>query len=299
MDMQIEGIWSTGYRTKLFHIAREMMELPGLRSLSRPLYRRYFRRPYPHGNLYYGVYDSYSQAQQQARLFSSARLPDSYDVEAAGELYRGQLQRLRICDYAAMFWLERAMAGGARKVFDLGGHIGLAYYAFGRYLDLPEDLDWCVHDVERVMAAGQQWAREHDEHGRLRFTADVLEADGSDFLLSSGALQYLDYSLPELLARLRRPPAGVLFNLTPMHPLESYFTLQNLGIAVCPYRISGIPQMLAEMEQLGYVVRDRWDLPERHLRIPFEPQCAIDRYYGFYFQRTAAPGPELTSSHKP
>ncbi|WP_454829097.1 methyltransferase, TIGR04325 family [Pseudoxanthomonas wuyuanensis] len=283
--MQIEGTWPSGYRTKLLHIAREAMELPGLRLFARPLYRRYFHRPYADGNLYYGIFASHAQAQEQAQRFSSGALPCSYDVEAAGRLYRAQLHRLRICDYAAMFWLERALADGARRIFDLGGHIGLAYYAFGRYLDLPEDLDWCVHDVPRVMAAGQQWAQQHDGRGSLRFSADALEADGSDLLISSGALQYLDYSLPELLARLRRPPPGVLFNLTPMHPLESYFTLQNLGIAVCPYRITGIPQMLADMEALGYVLRDRWDLPERQLRIPFEPEYAIDRYYGFYFRR--------------
>ncbi|WP_341727213.1 TIGR04325 family methyltransferase [Pseudoxanthomonas putridarboris] len=266
-------------------MAREAMELPGVRQVARPLYRRYFRRPYRHGNLYYGVFDSYAQALQQARAFSSRELPPSYDVEAASRMYRAQLHRLRACDYPVMFWLEQALAQGARRVFDLGGHIGLAYYGFGRYLALPADLEWRVHDLPHVMAAGNEWAREHDPQRRLRFCDDAEQADGSDLLISSGALQYLDYGLAELLSRLRRPPPHVLFNLTPMHPTDRYFTLQNLGIAVCPYRIEGIARMIADMKEVGYAVRDRWDLPERHVRIPFQPGHDIDRYYGFYFQR--------------
>ncbi|WP_167284919.1 methyltransferase, TIGR04325 family [Marilutibacter alkalisoli] len=264
------------------------MELPLLSLLARPLYRRYFRRPYRHGNIYLGVYDQYEEALAAARALTSERLPPTYDVEAAGGLYLSQLRRLRTCDYAALFWLEQAIAGGTRRVFDLGGHIGLAYYAFDRYLGLPDDLDWCVLDVPQVMEAGRHHAREHDPKQRLRFATGPADADGCDFLLSTGALQYLDYSLPDLLAGLASPPAHVLFNLSPMHPQRSFFTLQNLGIAICPYRVMGIAELTARMQALGYEVRDRWELPERHVRIPFAPEYAIDRYYGFYFQRVPA-----------
>ncbi|KAF1722950.1 putative methyltransferase, LIC12133 family [Pseudoxanthomonas wuyuanensis] len=277
---------SSGYGQRLVRIAREAMEFPVLRQIARPLYRRYFRRPYPHGNLYYGIFPSYAQALAQAAGFASPQLPSHYDVDAAGRLYRSQLQQVRICDYAAMFWLDRMLAAGVRRVFDLGGHIGQAYYGFGRYLRFPEDLDWCVHDVPKVMASGRQWASAHDAGKRLRFDSDALDADGTDLLISSGALQYLDYTLPELLAKLGNPPAHVIFNLTPMHPQAGFFTLQNLGIAICPYRVIGIPEMTERMADLGYRIRDRWELPERALRIPFHPDYTIDRYYGFYFQRS-------------
>ncbi|MFT3761212.1 MAG: methyltransferase, TIGR04325 family [Pseudoxanthomonas sp.] len=283
----MEGTLPEGLRPRLARLLRESAELPGVSLLARPLYRRYFRRPYGHGNLYYGVFDSYAAAQKEASALSSPGLPSSYDVAEAARMYRRQLQRVRACDYAAMFWLERMLADGARKVFDLGGHIGLAYYGFDRMMDLPADLDWCVHDVPQVMQAGREWAREQDPQRRLRFADDLLQADGCDLLISSGALQYLEYDLPELLQRMQRPPPHVLFNLTPMHPTKRYFTLQNLGIAVCPYRIESIEGLVAEMARMGYAVHDRWDLHERTLRIPFQPGHAIDRYYGFYFTRTA------------
>lgn len=278
--------WSAALDTRVFaiNIASRLMELPAINWLAHPLYRRYFRRPYRRGNLYYGIYDHYDRALADARALASSALPATYDVEAAGGMYLSQLKCLRICDYAALLWLERAIDAGARRVFDLGGHIGLAYYAFGRYIELPDDIDWCVLDVPTVMEAGRAHAREHDTRHRLRFASTANDADGCDLLLCTGALQYLDYSLPELLGRLRRPPAHVIFNLSPMHPRQGYFTLQNLGIAICPYRVMGIPETIEQMQALGYRVHDRWDLPERHLRIPFARDHSVDRYYGFYFR---------------
>src|SRR3546814_9186296 len=90
--------------------------------------------------------------------------------------------------------------------------------------------DVCSSDLS-VMAAGRRWAQGHDAERQLSFTDSVEHADGQDILLSTGALQYLDYTLPELLQRLRRKPRHVLVNLTPMHPDRSFFTLQNLSIA--------------------------------------------------------------------
>lgn len=288
----MDGTLHEGHRPRLTRLALDAMELPGIARLARPLYRRLFRRPARLDNFYYGVFDRYSDAQAQAIALSSVRLPASYDVADAAKKYRMQLQQVRSCDYAAMFWLERMLAAGVRKVFDLGGHIGLAYYGFGRYLDLPADIEWHVHDVPQVMQAGREWAREHDPRGALRFADDPVEADGCDLLISSGALQYLEYSLPELLSRLSRPPRHVLFNLTPLHPSRSYFTLQNLRIAICPYRVESLPELIAGMRALGYVERDHWDLFERQLHVPFHPGYGIDRYYGFCFTRDSATGPQ-------
>src|SRR3546814_19846099 len=77
------------------------------------------------------------------------------------------------------------------------------------------------------MAAGRRWAQGHDAEHQLSFTDSVEHADGQDILLSTGALQYLDYTLPELLQRLRRKPRRVLINLTPLHPDRRFFTLQR------------------------------------------------------------------------
>ncbi len=263
------------------------MELPGARLFARPAYRRYFQRPYRHGNIYFGIYDSHEEALRAAVAFASDRLPPTYDVADAARMYRTQLRQLRSCDYAALVWLEHAMAEGARRIFDLGGHIGLAYYGFARRVLLPDDLDWCVHDLGAVIAAGRDWAAGHDPARRLRFSDSPRDADGSDLLICSGALQYLDYVLPDLLAGLHAAPRHVLVNLSPIHPEQGFFTLQNLGIAVCPYRVEGLPDFRARMEGLGYALHDHWELPERQLRVPFAPSRRLDHYSGLYFRRPA------------
>lgn len=263
-------------------LAVRAAELPGIRVLGRPLYRHYFRRPYQGGNAYYGVYPTYADAKAAA----PATMSTSYDVDAAATMYRGQLQRLRACDYPALHWLFRLIGDGVRDVFDLGGHMGQAYYGFRQYVDYPPDIRWWVHDVPAVMRAGRLWADEHDGHGGLRFAEDPAEADGCDLLITTGALQYLEYSLPDLLRGLTRAPAQVIVNLVPMHPQQAYFTLQNLGIAVCSYRVMCLPEFVDEMAALGYSLVDHWELEERHIRVPFEPAASIDAYHGMYFSRS-------------
>lgn len=263
-------------------IAVRAAELPGLQVVGRPLYRRYFRRPYQGGNAYYGMFESYSQALAAA----PESMPNTYDVDAAAKMYRGQLRRVRSCDYPAMYWLSRLLGEGVRDVFDLGGHMGQAYYGFREYIDYPADISWRVHDVPAVMDAGRQWAREHDPLERLGFADHPKDADGCDLLITTGALQYLEYSLPELLQGLAHAPADVLVNLVPMHLQQGYFTLQNLGIAICPYRVMCLPEFVDEMAALGYDMVDQWELVERHIRIPFEPTAAIDSYHGMYFRKS-------------
>ncbi|QOW18810.1 methyltransferase, TIGR04325 family [Lysobacter ciconiae] len=264
----------------LRRMANEAAELPGIRLVAEPVYRRRFVRE-RQGNTYLGVYPSFEAAMAAAPQV----LPNTYDTAAAGELYRSRLHRLTVSDYPVLHWMSRLLAAGQRRVFDLGGHIGVSYYALRRYLDYPPDLHWLVHDVPSVVDAGRQWARDHDQWRQLAFSSEVAHADGRDVLIASGALQYLDYSLPELLSRLARAPAHVVVNLTPMHPELSYFTLQNLGTAICPYRVSAVPQFLEEMSALDYTVVDRWESFERHLRLPFAPRYSIDRYHGFYLKQ--------------
>lgn len=272
-----------GLGRTLRRIANETAELPGVRLLAEPLYRRRFRQPYRHGNAYCGVYRSYAEARSMA----PRSMPTTYDVGEAAALYRTQLEHIRVSDYPLLHWLSRLLAAGQHSIFDLGGHIGVSYYGFRRYLDYPQDMRWTVHDVPTVMAAGRERALQHDPERRLSFADSRDAADGTQLLLSTGALQYLDYSLPEFLQRLERPPPHVLVNLTPMHPSRGYFTLQNLGIAICPYRVMAVPDFLAGMKSLGYGVVDRWESFERELKVPFEPECTIDRYYGFYLRRGA------------
>jgi putative methyltransferase (TIGR04325 family) len=266
---------------KLRHIANESAELPVLNLLGKPLYRRIFQRPFHGGNSYYGAYDTYEEAKAAA----PPALPKSYAYAGTGGMYRDQHEKIRVSDYPLLYWVKRLLDAGERDFFDLGGHVGVTYYGFRRYADFPDDLRWTVHDVPDVMEAGTEWAAAHDPERRLRFAPSRHDASGHGVLLTSGALQYLDYTLPELLSELAEPPRHVLVNLVPMHPSRGYFTLQNIGKAVLPYRVSAIPEFVAAMEALGYAKLDQWHSQERYLRVPFEPGCRIDGYSGFAFRR--------------
>jgi putative methyltransferase (TIGR04325 family) len=268
-------------KNKLVRIASESAELPGLRTLAKPLYRRMFSRPYRGGNAYFGAFDTRAQA-----LAAAPALPTTYDQPSAGGMYLDRHDAIRVSDYPVVHWLARLLAEGRHRIFDLGGHIGVSYYGFRRYLTYPQTLQWCVHDVPAVIDAGRAWAEQYDPERLLRFADAPDAADGHDVLISSGALQYLDYTLPELLSRLENPPPHVLVNLTPLHPRQGYITLQNIGKAVLPYRVMAKPELIEAMAKLGYVVTDQWQSRERHLKVPFEPGCTIDHYSGFYFKRT-------------
>jgi len=268
-------------RTKLRRIAIEAGQLPGLRLVAQPIYRRMFQRPFQPEAHYYGIYDSYAQALADA----PPTFPTTYDVQASGRMYRSHLDQIRVSDYPALYWLAKLLRAGSHEVFDLGGHIGLSYYAFRRYLDYPANLRWRVHDVPAVVSAGREWATDHDPEGRLDFSDSRHDADAASILFTSGALQYLDYTLPELLGELDQPPVHVLVNTVPMHPSHGYFTLQNIGFAICPYRVSALGEFIAGMEALGYEIVDLWQSFERHLEVPFAADCDIDNYHGFYFRR--------------
>lgn len=267
----------------IHRIANRIAQVRGIRLFSKPLYRYWFSRPHDGGNRYYGRYDNFAQAKQQA----PRTLPPDFNTPAAAQQYETFLGHVRLSDYPVMFWLSRLMTQGARQVFDLGGHIGVVYYAFRAYVDYPADLRWVVHDLPAVIAAGRARALAKDPERRLTFTDTREDVNGSDLLITNGTLQYLDYSLVELLQNLSLPPTHVLINRVPMHPIRSYFTLQNMGFAICPYRVSALPDFIAAMETLGYSLIDHWKLRERELHVPFEPSCSIDSYHGLYFRRTS------------
>lgn len=273
-------------KQRIFRVARETMELPVVSIVAKPLYKQYFKRPYYHGNIYFGIYPDYDAALQQACRLSSSLIPPTYDVDSAAIMYQAQLSSIRACDYPALYWVQKILAEKGRRVFDLGGHLGLAYYGFERYLQYPAGLTWTVHDLPSVTAAGRALANRRDTSGRLHFADSPMAANGADLLISTGALQYLDYSLPELIDRLSDSPEHVLVNLTPMHPSKRFFTLQNLGIAICPYRIESKRDLIAAMQQRGYQVWDQWRLEDRHLRVPFEPAFDVECYHGIYFVRS-------------
>jgi putative methyltransferase (TIGR04325 family) len=268
-------------RRRIAGLADRASTLPVVRPLLERLFERRFAREVPETNLYRGVFATFAEAAASA---PSTR-PSGYDNEAAASLYRDRTRRVYPSDYAAMLWFSKLFGEGAASVFDIGGHIGIGYYAYQKYVDYPPNLRWTVLDVPAVVESGRAYAKENDAPGRLAFTTRPEDIDGNDIVFASGSLQYLDYTLAELIGRVARPPRHLLINLTPIHVTESFFTLQNMGAAYCAYRISSEREFLGGLRAAGYQLRDRWENLDRRCKIAYRPEHSLDRYYGFCFSR--------------
>lgn len=244
-------------------------------------YRRQFGRRRIKHNAYHGVYPDFPSAEAAA----PKSLPTGFDHAETALQYSAWTRRVFAFDYPAMFWLNQLFAGGSRTVFDLGGSIGIKYYAYRKYVDYPPKLRWTVYDLPTVVAAGSQWATEHDVHRQLSLTHQRADADGHDILFASGSIQYLDYPFRDLLAGLPNPPRHILITMLPLHRDRSFFTVQNMGTLYCVYRITARPEFIAQLQELGYGIRDQWDQPDRQCVIPFYPEHRVDGYHGFLFSR--------------
>jgi len=223
-----------------------------------------------------GVFETVAQAASAA----PQTRPLGYDHDEGAGMYRDRLARVYPNDYPMMVWLENAFAQGARSVYDLGGHIGIAYYTYQRIIAFPDDLTWTVHDVPAVMEEGRREALQRDPARRLQFSERVDAASGADVFFTAGCVQYLEDTLAQRLAPLADKPRWLFVNLLPLHEQRAYWTVQSIGTAFCPYRIQHAKTFFAELEALGYEVLDTWENPDKSCWIAFEPEYSLDRYYG-------------------
>jgi putative methyltransferase (TIGR04325 family) len=232
-------------------------------------------------NLFRGVFESFDAALKSA---PPAR-PLGYDNAEAASMYVDRTRKIYPTDYPVIYWLQKLFGDGCKSVFDVGGHIGVSYYSYRRYISYPQGLSWTVHDVPAVMEAGRKFAEGKDQERRLSFCEKFEGVDGKDILFALGSLQYLEETLAQRLARLTHPPRHLILNLTPLHNKHSYFTLQSIGTAFCPYRVTSVGDFLKGIDVLGYKLVDQWENPEKKCEIPFHPEYSLDHYHGFYFRR--------------
>jgi putative methyltransferase (TIGR04325 family) len=227
-----------------------------------------------------GVYATRDEAGASA----PRTMPLGYDHPAAGDLYRERLEQVYPGDYPMMHWLAEAFAAGVTRVFDLGGHVGVSYYSYQRYLKYPDGLRWELFDVPAVAARGRALAAERDARGALSFVDDLGRIAEAELLFTSGCLQYLEESLPELLARQATLPPRVLMNLIPLHPEFDFWTVQSIDHAFCPYHLQRDAPFFTAMERLGYRLVDRWINAEKRCVVKFRPEHSVQGYVGAAFR---------------
>ena len=191
-------------------------------------------------------------------------------------------------DYPALFWIAQSLAEGHRSVADLGGSVGIKFFAFGKLTALPAELIWRVIEVPAAAARGRTFALERGVSHALEFATDPASADGMDVVFASGSLQYLPRTLAELLAAWQRKPRRIIVNTTPIHPSRSFFTVNSIGTAYCPYRVQSHEEFVGSVTAHGFVLRDQWLNRGKAMALPFEPGHGVDHYSGFCFDAIAS-----------
>jgi putative methyltransferase (TIGR04325 family) len=253
--------------------------LPGIKQLRRMKFEREFLH-HPYARQFAGVYATFDEAlahapQQKATSFDNAESAERYKNKTALDVY----------DHPAMFWMLQSFCDGLTTVADVGGSIGMKFYAFGQYLRFPESLTWLVVDVPAVVELGRKVAAERNAPSALTFSADFDDAKGFDVLYCSGSVQYIPLSIGEILDRLGRSPRRIIVNTTPIHAERSFVTLNSMGTAICPYRVSSRADFVREATSRDYVLRDEWKNLQKDMILPFEEGYDVMAYSGFCFDR--------------
>ena len=99
-----------------------------------------------------------------------------------------------------------------------------------------------------------------------------------------GALQYLPQSLPDLLGTLAHKPRRIIINTTPIHPSQSFYTLNSIGTAYCPYRIQAREPLIAAIEGYGYRLKAEWRNIGKQMQIPLEPEHSLTVLHRLLFR---------------
>jgi putative methyltransferase (TIGR04325 family) len=228
----------------------------------------------------------YSSAEEAARSAPKDRAL-GYDNAESAAMYFNHMTPDSF-DYPAIYWLEKSLLAGHHSIFDVGGHIGIKYYAFKPLLSDVPGLSWLVCDVPAVIQRGRSAAAKRDTAGCLAFTSDYAEVGGCDILFASGVVQYLPMTMLEWLGPIASKPRRIIFNTSAIHPKLDFFTLNSIGTAYCPYRVTSEASFMSQMTRLGYHLVDRWTTPGKGaLELPLEQGHDVWEYSGFVFDLAA------------
>ena len=229
------------------------------------------------GGLFAGVYAT--------RAAALAAIPvnraSGWDNADAAAIFDGMLPN-QPSAHAVFFWVSQLLRQGATLV-DLGVVIGITYFLYTHRTALPEAARWTVVEVPAVAQRGAEIAAERKADS-LSFATNLFSAGPCDILLSAGAIQYMESSIPGLIEHLDYRPSHILLNKVPLTEGRQFWSLQNFGAAVSPYQVWNEAAFLEYFARHGYRLRDRWRVTELCCDIPFHPSHHVSEMAGFCFQ---------------
>jgi putative methyltransferase (TIGR04325 family) len=262
-------------------VKRALKSVPLVQAALAKRDERRFSSPDSYGS-HWGVFGSFEEAQRS----SPKTRPLGFDVPEYADHHLDRMQKVLPYDYPILFWLRAAFAGGARRIFDLGGNVGVHYYGYQKYLTYPEGLAWTVCELPALIAKGKAIAAEKGAP-HLAFTERLEDIDGYDVVLAAGVLQYIEFpSLSELVAKAKRKPKHVFVNKVPLYDGESFVTLQNVGLTSLPQHVYNRKEFVSAFVSLGYEVVDQWEVPGFTSMIPSRPEKSVTEYSGLYLKAT-------------
>lgn len=258
---------------------REIFEGPVMRPVLEHWRRKHFVSKEGLASCY-GLFESFAEAR--------ASLPPSlaFDQAAlAAEYVEVRTKRIFAYDYPVLWWLERAIRHGAARVLDIGGSVGVHYYAYRRYFEMPPELTWRIVEVPAIASIGREMALRTDAQA-LSFVEDLESAlSGADIWISAGAIQYFEDGRPsDLLKRCATRPKHILLNKLPLYAGQDFITTQNLGEgSFSPFHVYNRAAFIGDMTALGYTLGDEWAVHERSLYLPGHPDRSFPTFTGLYF----------------
>jgi putative methyltransferase (TIGR04325 family) len=227
----------------------------------------------------------------EAETCAARYLQSAHDYSGEIELHRKLSGLMRESDYPVLFHLAPC-AFGLRRVFDLGGGVGNAFYSYDRHLRFSKELTWTVCELPARRVAGAEFAHKRNEP-RLCFTGEVKGATGVDLLLVSGALHYFDEPLYPMLEKLECLPRRVIVNRTPFSRGHALVTVQDGGECLAACKLHSRDDFINGMKGLGYELRDSWPVFEFKAWVPLYPDVSYGHYWGFYFEHSTERSAEI------
>lgn len=263
----------------IYHIGKKLVHVTSNNPLLLSLKKRQYEKKFLQNrdlNLFKGIYKSFSEASNAIRQESAI----SYDNAQAAGMYKDAYQSLGPGDYPNLFWLSKLIKHN-RTLFDFGGHIGVKYYNYSQYLDLESNFQWITYDLPAVVKEGRRYASERGQCPHLSFADNQEQASGIDIFCAFGSLQYIDIDIVKYFSSLDKKPKNLLITI-PTSNKETYYTVNSIGTAFCPYVIRNEQEFINSLQSLGYKLKQSWDIAEKKCEIPYEDGYSLDHYRGFF-----------------
>ena len=231
-----------------------------------------------HTGLYSGIYPSYAAAMEAIPKSRQS----GWNTDNSAKLWSDHIDPVRLSTYPVFFWLSQLYRENDALV-DAGGSIGVTYYGYKRLGKLPRGATWTVVEVTKIAEEGTRIAQREQAAG-LSFLDRLQDVPRCDILISCGAMQFMETSIPGMLEALPAKPRYLILNKLPITPYEDFWTLQNYGPAVTPNRLYNERKFLEYFNGHGYRLRDRWDVQDLDCIIPFHPERYLKEFAGFVFE---------------